>query len=109
MKNISIIQRNIRYERIIAGLLQKQLAEKLGCSDSLITQWESGWTNVTDKWIIKIAAVFEISLERLTAKDPKNIVMKELIRDQILESTKNLRHTLERCENKLDKVLHLMR
>lgn len=74
MKNISIIQRNIRYERIIAGMSQKELAAKLGCSRALVTQRENGYTNVTDKWMVKIAYICGISLERLTVEDPKQVI-----------------------------------
>ena len=105
---ISIIQRNIRYERIIAEMNQKELADKLRCSRALVTQWEGGWTNVTDKWMVKIAAIFHISLERLTASDPKHVVVKELIRKQIMVSNKEIKEVMYRCETKIDQVLHLM-
>lgn len=50
----------IRQAREAAGLSQGQLARLLGCSRSLVTQWERGETGA-DGWADRIAEYLEVS------------------------------------------------
>ena len=50
----------IKQAREAAGLSQGQLARALGCSRSLVTQWERGET-AADGWADRIAACLEVS------------------------------------------------
>lgn len=50
----------IKQAREMAGLSQGWLARLLGCSRSLVTQWESGET-AADGWIDRIAKVCGVS------------------------------------------------
>lgn len=40
--NLQPIGRKIKIKRIILDLTQKQLAEKVGCVPSAVSQWENG-------------------------------------------------------------------
>ena len=54
------MQERIRQAREAAGLSQGQLARLLGCSRSLVTQWERGET-AADGWAEQIAGYLEVS------------------------------------------------
>lgn len=39
------------------GLTQEEFATRLGCSQSLVSQWLSGSTNITPQWALEIERV----------------------------------------------------
>ena len=45
------------------GLTQREFADKIGCSQSLVSQWISGETKITGRWAVVI--------ERETERDVK--------------------------------------
>ena len=45
------------------GLTQREFADKIGCSQSLVSQWISGETKITGQWAVAI--------ERATERDVK--------------------------------------
>lgn len=54
------MKERIRKAREAAGVSQGQLARLLGCSRSLVTQWENGETHA-DGWVDRIAEYLEVS------------------------------------------------
>ena len=59
---IALIAQSIQEQRRIRGLSQKQLAELLGVSQSMVSQWENGEENFTIATIVKISSVLGLSL-----------------------------------------------
>lgn len=47
------------------GLTQKQLAEKLGCNQSMIVRWEKNECEPTESYIKKTAIVFDVTADYL--------------------------------------------
>ena len=56
---------NIRAARKAAGLTQKQLAQKLGCTNSLISNWENDYYPPESKKIKKMAEIFACNMSDL--------------------------------------------
>lgn len=54
--------RELRQER---GLSQKQLAEAIGCNQSMISFWETGVNEPTESAIKKAAVFFNVSSDYL--------------------------------------------
>lgn len=52
----------IRKARKGKGLTQKELGEKLGVADSVITNYESGKQNLTIETLQKVAQVLEVDI-----------------------------------------------
>ena len=63
-----IIANRITELRIERGLTQKQLAEKVGCSPSMITRWVSGECEPTASAILKLAEALDCSCDYLLGK-----------------------------------------
>lgn len=59
------IDENIKLYRKINRLTQKQLAEKLGITDSAITKYEKGEREPKIETLIKIAEVLNVPIEQL--------------------------------------------
>lgn len=51
-------------------LTQKELAEKIGSSQRNVSNWESGASEPDCETIMKIAEIFDISIDQLFGKDP---------------------------------------
>ena len=60
---ISQVTGTIIKERKRLGLDQKEFAEKLGVSQSLVSRWESGNSNFTIKSLAEIAAKLDMCLD----------------------------------------------
>ena len=96
------IQRNIKFERKRLNMSQKELAEKIGKTRGLISQYESGKTRVSVTVLEMLAKAFKISIERLLAKD----VEPYLIAEARLKNEAAWKNTqLNRIEKKVDHLL----
>ena len=60
---ISQVTGTIIKERKRLGLDQKEFAEKLGVSQSLVSRWENGNSNITIKSLAEIAAKLDMCLD----------------------------------------------
>ena len=60
-----MIGERIKELRIEKGITQKQLAEILGCSQSMVTRWEKGECDATGEIIKKLALYFNVSADYL--------------------------------------------
>lgn len=63
-----IIAKRITELRIEKGFTQKQLAEKVGCSQSMVTRWVSGECEPTASAILKLAEALDCSCDYLLGK-----------------------------------------
>ena len=59
---IALIARSIQEQRRVQGLTQKQLAEKLGVSQAMVSQWENGAENFTAVTLVKISSALGLRL-----------------------------------------------
>jgi len=66
---IEKLNENIRFYRKSFGLTQEQLASKLGGKKSLVSNYENGHSLPDIITLIKLADIFEISLDELTGRD----------------------------------------
>lgn len=66
-----MIGENIRKLRLEHDMSMKDLAEKLGTTDSAICRWENAQSKITVEYVIKMADLFEISLDDLVGRKRK--------------------------------------
>src|SRR5699024_8460678 len=66
------VANNIKRYRKLNNLLQKQLADKLGVSSQVISNWERGYTSPNYEDIIKLSDVLECSTDDLLGKEKKH-------------------------------------
>ena len=59
---IALISLSIQKQRCSLGLTQKQLADKLGVSQAMVSQWENGDENFTIATLVKITTALNLSL-----------------------------------------------
>ena len=59
---IALIAQSIQEQRRIQGLTQKQLAERLGVSQAMVSQWENGEENFTASTLVKISSALGLRL-----------------------------------------------
>ncbi|MBR4079135.1 MAG: helix-turn-helix transcriptional regulator [Christensenellaceae bacterium] len=64
-----IIGKNIRKQRELLGLTQKQLAEQLGISSARLSNWESGINRPDVDMLAKLCGILNISANKLLALD----------------------------------------
>lgn len=60
-----MIGNNIRNLRLEHDMSMKDLANKLGTTDSAVCRWEHGLAKVSVEMAIKMADLFQISLDEL--------------------------------------------
>ncbi len=60
---------NLKYLRNKSGMYQLDLAKKMNKDYSTIGKWESGQRNPTMKDVIKLAEIFDVSVQDLVEKD----------------------------------------
>lgn len=83
---------NIKEFREELGLTQKELAEKIGNVQRNISNWENGTSEPDCATIVKLAEIFQISIDELFGKDSVNINRQPLagIELSILKSARQL-------------------
>jgi DNA-binding transcriptional regulator YiaG len=59
---IALIACSIQKQRRSLGLTQKQLAEKLGVSQAMVSQWENGEENLTAATLVTISSALGFNL-----------------------------------------------
>ena len=60
----------IQRQRKTKGYTQKDLAQKLGVSQSMVSKWENGEENITLATLVKIASALEITLYNPLEESP---------------------------------------
>lgn len=56
---------NIKKYRKLKGLIQQELADKIGVSKATIVNWEHSYYRITASNILKLSKFFEVSMEDL--------------------------------------------
>jgi DNA-binding transcriptional regulator YiaG len=59
---IAMIAVSIQQQRLLLGLTQKELAERLGLSQAMISKWENGEENFTVATLVKISSALELTI-----------------------------------------------
>jgi DNA-binding transcriptional regulator YiaG len=59
---IAMIAVSIQEQRRAQGMTQKELAEKLGVSQAMVSQWENGEENFTAATIVRISSALGLQL-----------------------------------------------
>lgn len=62
------IGKNIKSLRILYGKTQSELAEMLGGKKSLVSNYENGYSTPDIYMLIKIADIFDVSLDELVGR-----------------------------------------
>lgn len=62
------IGKNIKSLRILYGKTQSELAEMLGGKKSLVSNYENGYSTPDIFMLIKIADIFDVSLDELVGR-----------------------------------------
>jgi len=70
-KNVMKISENIKFYRKSLGLTQEKLANMLNGKKSLVSNYENGYSCPDITVLIKLADIFEISLDELVGRDFK--------------------------------------
>lgn len=115
MENLTIIETRIKNLRERIGYTQKELATKLGVTRSLICLWEQGYANISLKQLIKIASIYQVSIDYLLGLTDKktSLVNYEYISDidlKILgQRLKNLRKQEKLTQDKFAKKIDTKR
>lgn len=71
MKKVSTIAENIKFYRKSFKLTQENLAKQLNGRKSLISNYETGYSVPDIYTLIKLADIFEITLDELVGRAPK--------------------------------------
>lgn len=69
---MSDIAKKIKHYRTINGYTQKEFAKKIGVSNVVLSRYESGVRTPDNDTQIKIADVFDISLDELNGRKTKS-------------------------------------
>ena len=64
-----IIIEKLKHLRERAGVKQGELAEKLGITQSAVSQWESGLCNPDYRYLLKLADYFGVSIDEIFGRD----------------------------------------
>lgn len=59
---------NIKYYRVSHDLTQRELSQKIGVSDQYICDIENGKSPVSDKVAMKLADVFNVSVDEVRSE-----------------------------------------
>lgn len=70
------MRRNIEAERVRNGLTKEQLAERLDVSLKTYYNWVNGNTDIPGSALLKMAKLFDVSIEYLLEERPKADIMK---------------------------------
>lgn len=86
MSDKVILGKNIQKYRQFRGLDQKQLAEKTGLSESVISKLERGHENISINNLIEISEKLDITLEELFIRDSNLLSLRFVISEHNIET-----------------------
>lgn len=66
------VSNNIKRIRKLNNLYQKELADKVGTSSQVISNWERGYTKPNDEDLISLADALNCSVDELLGRTPKD-------------------------------------
>lgn len=62
-KNLTIIERRIRFLRNLKGITQTELAKKLNITQALVNSWENGYANISLKQLTRLAYFYQVPID----------------------------------------------
>ena len=71
---IMAVANNIKRFRKMNNLYQKELADKIGTSSQVISNWERGYTKPNDDDLVRLADALDCSVDELLGRQPKPII-----------------------------------
>lgn len=89
--NVIVVGKRIRQARVLAGLTQEQLAEKIGVSRTAIVRWESAETEPTLEHLISLTKFLNVSADYLLGINADSVTLDVLLDvalklDQVIDS-----------------------
>ena len=96
-----LISANIKKYRLLAGLSQTALAEKLSVSSAAVSNWEKGQNSIDIDMLFKLCKILGVSVSDMGRKDPKDIVLSD-------EETKIILSYRELGEGQKDLVCQML-
>ena len=70
-----VVGKRIRQARVLAGLTQEQLAEKIGVSRTAVVRWESAETEPTLEHLLSLTKFLHVSADYLLGIDEHGQLM----------------------------------
>ncbi len=103
MKEREILAKNPRCYRQSKGMLQKDLAVKVGLTSDTICKIETGkQNNIGMKYLVSISRELVVELFQLFMENPESLTIKFVVSDQNLRSFKRLLDgVVKRLDNKI--------
>lgn len=98
-----MVVKNLRNSRIVLGLTQKDVAEKLNVNNSTVSGWETGKDTIPLKRLVEYANIYHYTLDYLFGIDEKAVKIMDIALDIELLAT-NLK-TLREKNNITQKVV----
>lgn len=85
----------IKYIRNEKGMTQKQLAEKLNCTDKAVSRWETGKGMPDVSYLLDLSDILEVSVNEILlgeriAKEEETKFSNEILVDTISQSNKKI-------------------
>lgn len=69
-----MLNERIKELRIVRGMNQVELAEKLGVSKQSVSNWENDNIQPSIEMLVKIARIFSVSTDYLLGEDARNFL-----------------------------------
>ena len=93
-----IVGKRIRQARVLAGLTQEQLAEKIGVSRTAVVRWEAAETEPTLEHLLALATSLRVSADYLLGIDEHSQVL-----DQLMDIASKLNQLIEERQEEKEK------
>ena len=90
------------------NLTQMQLAEKLGITDRAISKWENGNSTPDLEKIVKLAEIFNVSLDELIKNEEKETTVATMPEETPIIQTNNREKKIERIGNWLQIIVSML-
>ncbi len=107
-----MIGKNLKYYRLMAGLSQEQLANKIGISKMTISNYEKNKREADSETIIKLADALKIKAINLLKNDTNNVLIThgEFKRKSVMNTTSEeiLFETLDRKLRNYDNIISIL-
>ncbi|MCM1052638.1 MAG: helix-turn-helix domain-containing protein [Ruminococcus sp.] len=62
-KNLTIIEKRIKFLRDLKDLTQQEIASELNVTQALINSWENGYNNIPIKQLIKLSYFYQVPVD----------------------------------------------
>lgn len=90
--------RRIKDARVLAGLTQEKLAEKVGVSRAAISRWELGEIEPKIENLVKLASVLDVSADYLLGIETENKKWELDLSDEGYSALKRFVREIRKCK-----------